>query len=98
MVALYREHAGADWCEVEIVSRHPGGFVVREVGRVFCGVMLADWSQVRVPAAGIIESRSTAGPRLNLPVRRMTRDQRRVYRKLRTAGIERGAALVEATR
>lgn len=47
MIALYRERIGADWQEVELLSRYPGGFVVREVGRLWPGVMTADWSQVR---------------------------------------------------
>ena len=97
MIALYREHAGADWSEVELVSRHPGGFVVREGGRVLPGVMLADWSQVREPV-GEVDDGEPINTRLPVPVRQMKPAQRRVYRKLRTAGIERGAAFVEATR
>lgn len=48
--ALYREHPGAEWSDVEIVGRHPSGkLVLREVGRFFPGVRLADVEQVRVP-------------------------------------------------
>lgn len=92
MSAVYREHAGADWIEVEILSRHPGGFVCREVGRLWPGVWVADWSQVRETTDAVIEPRNPAGPALETPVRRMSIVQRRIYRKLRTAGIAQGEA------
>lgn len=51
MTALYRPHPGADWQECEILGRHASGkIVLREVGRFFNGVFLADLAlQVRVP-------------------------------------------------
>lgn len=54
MTALYREHAGADWQEAELVGRHrSGALVLREVGKVWPGVWLASIENVRVPAAQI---------------------------------------------
>jgi hypothetical protein len=50
--ALYRPDHGARWIDVLIVSRHPGGLVLREVGRYFPGHWLATLDQVRVEGAG----------------------------------------------
>jgi hypothetical protein len=53
-MALYREHAGADWTEVEIIGRHATGkLVLREVGGLFPGVFLASLDAVRVPVVGL---------------------------------------------
>lgn len=48
MDAFYREVPGTAWQACEIVATHPRGLVIREVGRPLPGIMLADWSQVRV--------------------------------------------------
>lgn len=51
MSALYREDAGWDWYDVEIVARRSDGyFIVREVGRLLPGVWLASIDQLRVAA------------------------------------------------
>jgi hypothetical protein len=49
MDALFRALPGETWKECELIAIHPRGYVVREVGRHLPGVMLADWSQIRVP-------------------------------------------------
>jgi hypothetical protein len=50
--ALYRPDIGAPWEDCTIVSRHPGGLVLREVGRILPGRWLASLDQVRVEGAG----------------------------------------------
>jgi hypothetical protein len=50
--ALYRPNWAAPWEDVTIVSSHPGGLVLREVGRRFPGVWLATLDQVRVEGPG----------------------------------------------
>jgi len=52
MRALYRPHIGAPWQDCLILGRHPGGLVLREVGRRFRGVWLATLDQVRVEGPG----------------------------------------------
>lgn len=49
VAAVYREHAGQDWQDCELLRQAHGGYVVREVGRTFCGVRLTDASHIRVP-------------------------------------------------
>lgn len=46
---LYRETAAEDWRDVEVVEFHPrGGVVIRETGRLFCGVALVNGYDLRV--------------------------------------------------
>jgi hypothetical protein len=46
--AVWRERAGADWCDAEIVGRHrSGGWLLRETGRFWPGVWLAAADRVR---------------------------------------------------
>jgi hypothetical protein len=55
MRALWRPDIGAPWEDCELVARHPGGLVLREVqtaGRRFPGVWIATLDQVRVEGAG----------------------------------------------
>jgi hypothetical protein len=52
MKALYRPDIGAPWVDCLLVARHPGGLVVREVGRILPGHFLATLDQVRVEGAG----------------------------------------------
>jgi hypothetical protein len=65
-LALYRHDYAAAWQDVAIVSRHPGGLVLRELGRRFPGVWLATLDQVRVEGAGSFSpgaTRITRAPR-----------------------------------
>jgi hypothetical protein len=50
--ALYRPDIGAPWEDCLLVARHPGGLVLREIGRLFPGHFLATLDQVRVEGAG----------------------------------------------
>ncbi len=56
MPALYRASLAEPWHDVEIVSRGPDGFVLRETGKVWPGVILAQIDQVRIPV-GVLEFR-----------------------------------------
>jgi hypothetical protein len=51
-LALYRHDIGAAWTDCILVGSHPGGLVLRELGRRFPGVWLARPDQVRVGGAG----------------------------------------------
>jgi hypothetical protein len=65
-LALYRHDIGAAWTDCEVLGRHPGGLVLREVGRRFPRHFLARLDQVRVPGAGSFSpgvSRITRAPR-----------------------------------
>ncbi len=58
--ALYRSQIGAQWVPVEIIGRHASGaFVLREVGSVFRGVLLAT-GDVRLPGP-VLELRGPFG-------------------------------------
>lgn len=62
MSALYRRQPGEDWQAVEIVGRHSqsGGWIVREVARLWPGIILAWPDQVRVEGP-ILELREPFG-------------------------------------
>lgn len=61
MPALYRQHAGDDWQEVELLGRHRSGkLVLREVGKRWPGVWLASLDAVRVPASQVVLQLETA--------------------------------------
>lgn len=54
VIALWRAHDGADWAEFDLVGLHPSGrLVLRERGRLYPGVFLADRTAVRVPASDV---------------------------------------------
>jgi hypothetical protein len=66
MRALWRPNIGAPWADCWIVARHPGGLVLREVGRRFPGHWLATLDQVRVGGPGSFSpgtQRITRAPR-----------------------------------
>lgn len=53
--ALYRERPSADWIEVELLGRHRSGkLVLRELGKLWPGLMLAPVEDVRVPASAVV--------------------------------------------
>ena len=56
--AVWRRHRRRDWQPAEIVANHPtGGLVLREVGKFWPGVWLADRGEVRI-AGPEFEARS----------------------------------------
>lgn len=50
MRALYREHPGGDWLEVDVLADLGGGKVsLREVGPELPGVFIGEFAKVRIP-------------------------------------------------
>lgn len=55
MPALYRLSNVVEWQEVELLGRHVSGkLVLRETGKLWSGVWLADADKVRVPASAVV--------------------------------------------
>jgi len=58
--ALYRPHYGADWQDVELVARAGNTFVLREVGKLWPGIIAAGLDQVGFPGP-VLEFREPFG-------------------------------------
>lgn len=58
--AVYRATPADAWLDCEIVGRQEGGIVLREVGKAYAGVWLADPDQVRI-AGPIFQFREPFG-------------------------------------
>lgn len=51
---VYRRTRADDWMPVEVIGQHADGrLVLREVGRRYPGVLLADVSQIRLVVEGV---------------------------------------------
>jgi len=58
--ALYRTGYGQPWQDVELVERTGNSFVLREVGKIYPGVILASLDQVGFPGP-VLEFREPFG-------------------------------------
>lgn len=79
--AVYRASDADDWQDCRLIGAHDGGaLVLREIGKPFPGVWLANLSQVRIPGGSF--ERPEIHPRKYLPKDATRWGKYRVIREL----------------